>query len=69
MKIDSLTRSLSGLVDLFEGKEILGKPVFSMQRGKTLIEHGEMKSEQGNALYLPGDVNLTASAPKGHRVK
>ena len=54
---------------MFEGKEILGKPVFSMQRGKTLIEHGEMKSEQGNALYLPGDVNLTASAPKGHRVK
>ena len=54
---------------MFEGKEILGKPVFSMQRGRTLIEQGEMKSEQGDALYLPGDVNLTASAPKGHRVK
>ena len=53
---------------MFEGKEILGKPVYSMQRGRTLIDRGEMKSEQGGALYLPGDVDMTASAPKGYKV-
>ena len=54
---------------MFEGKEILGKAVYSMQRGRTLIDSGEMKSEQGGALYLPGDVDMTASAPKGYKVK
>ena len=53
---------------MFEGKEILGKAVYSMLRGRTLIENSEMKSEQGGALYLPGDVNVTASAPKGYKV-
>jgi dihydropyrimidinase len=47
---------------MFEGKEVLGKPVFTMQRG-------EMKRPKGNAKFLPGNRELAAYAPTGHRVK
>ena len=53
---------------MFEGKEILGKPVFSMQRGNVVIEDGKIHTKQGSAVYLAGDVNLTASAPNGHKI-
>ena len=53
---------------MFEGKEILGKPIFSMQRGNVVIENGKIHSKQGSAVYLTGDVNLTASAPNGHKI-
>ena len=54
---------------MFEGKEVLGKPVFSMQRGEVVIEDGELKRPPGRARYLPGDSDLAAYAPKGHRVR
>jgi hypothetical protein len=53
---------------MFEGKEVLGKPVFSMQRGEIIIEDGEMKREMGNAKFLPGNRELAAYAPSGHPV-
>ena len=53
----------------FEGKEVLGKPVFTMQRGEVLIEDGEMKRPQGRAEYLEGAPELAAYAPSGHAVE
>ncbi len=53
---------------MFEGKRVLGKPVFTMQRGEILIENGEMRRPKGRAEYLPGNRDLAAYAPAGHRV-
>ena len=53
---------------MFEGKQVLGKPVFSMQRGQVVIEDGEMKRAPGNANYLPGDGTLAAYASGGHNI-
>ena len=53
---------------MFEGKTVLGKPVFSMQRGEILIRDGEMKRSKGRARYLPGRRELSAYAPSGHPV-
>ncbi len=53
---------------MFEGKEVLGKPVFSMQRGETVIEDGELKRAPGKARFLPGDSDLAAFATGGHAV-
>jgi dihydropyrimidinase len=38
---------------LYEGRKCLGVPVFSMQRGKVLIQNGEMKKKAGEAVFLP----------------
>jgi len=53
---------------MFEGKEILGKPVFSMQRGNVIIEDGELKRSPGSAQYLPGKSDLASWAPRGHKI-
>ncbi|MFQ5997513.1 MAG: amidohydrolase family protein, partial [Dehalococcoidales bacterium] len=53
----------------FEGKEIIGAPVFSMQRGEVLIEDGQLKRKQGNARFLPGNRDLAAYAKKGFPVE
>jgi dihydropyrimidinase len=54
---------------MFEGKEVLGKPVFSMQRGEVVIEDGELRRPAGRARFLPGNSDLAAYAPNGHRVE
>jgi len=38
---------------LYEGRKCLGKPVFTMQRGKTVMENGEMKKKPGEAKFHP----------------
>ena len=38
---------------LYEGRTCLGRPVLTMQRGRTLIEEGVMKGEPGKAYFLP----------------
>ena len=53
---------------MFEGKEILGKAVFSMQRGEVIIEDGELKRARGRAQFLPGKSELATWAPNGHRI-
>ena len=53
---------------LFEGKEVLGAPVFSMQRGEVLIEGGELRRKQGNARFLPGNRDTAAYARNGYPV-
>ena len=54
---------------IFEGKEIAGTPVFSMQRGEVLIENGKLKRKQGNAKFLPGNRDLAAYAKNGFPVE
>ena len=38
---------------LYEGRECLGRPVWVMQRGRVLIEDGQLVGTQGEACYLP----------------
>jgi dihydropyrimidinase len=38
---------------VYEGRECLGKPVLTMQRGKVIVEHGEMKAEPGEGKFFP----------------
>jgi len=54
---------------MFEGKQVIGKPVFSMQRGQILIENGELHRPRGKAKYLPGKPELAAYAKGGHSVR
>jgi dihydropyrimidinase len=54
---------------MFEGKEVLGKPVFSMQRGEVVIEDGELRRPSGKARFLPGDGDVAAYSPSGYAVE
>ena len=38
---------------LYEGRECLGRPVLTIQRGRILIEDGEMKGKPGEGKFLP----------------
>jgi dihydropyrimidinase len=38
---------------VYEGRRCLGKPVLSMQRGKVVVENGEMKGSPGIGNFLP----------------
>jgi dihydropyrimidinase len=38
---------------LYEGKRCLGTPLLTMQRGKVLVEQGEMKGKPGQGKFLP----------------
>jgi dihydropyrimidinase len=38
---------------LYEGRRCLGRPILSMQRGKILIEDGEMKGRPEEGRFLP----------------
>ena len=53
----------------FEGKEVLGKPVLSMQRGDILLDGDELKRSAGKAKFLPGNSDLAAYSPNGHAVE
>jgi dihydropyrimidinase len=37
---------------LYEGRRCLGKPILTMQRGKILVEDGEMKGKPGEGKFL-----------------
>ena len=64
------SRNMHGNADftVFEGKKVVGAPVFVMQRGEVLIENGQMKRKQGRAKYLAGDRNLAAYAKNGYPI-
>jgi dihydropyrimidinase len=38
---------------LYEGRRCLGKPILTMQRGKILVEGGEMRGKPGEGKFLP----------------
>ncbi len=54
---------------MFEGKSVLGKPVFSMQRGEIIVEDGELVRHPGKAKFLPGNTNLAAYTSSGYSIK
>jgi dihydropyrimidinase len=45
---------------LYQGRECLGRPVWVMQRGRVLVEDGQLVGTSGQARYLP-----TQAAAKG----
>jgi dihydropyrimidinase len=45
---------------LYEGRSCLGMPVLSMQRGKILVENGEMKAMPGAGRFLSTKINHAA---------
>ena len=53
---------------MFEGKQVVGKPVLTMQRGEVLVENGVMQRAKGGARYLPGNRDLAAYAESGYAV-
>ena len=53
---------------MFEGKQVTGQPVMTMQRGQIIVENGIMQRPKGRAEFLPGNPNLAAYAPSGHKI-
>ena len=41
---------------MYEGRKCLGAPALVMQRGKILMEKGELKIDPGRGRYLPGNL-------------
>jgi dihydropyrimidinase len=48
---------------LYEGRRCLGMPTLSMQRGKILIEGGEMKGKPGDGRFLATTINPKLKLP------
>src|SRR5262249_37764246 len=53
----------------FEGFELVGMPVLTMQRGEVVVENGQLVRPQGRACFLPGDPNTAAYNPGGYSVQ
>ena len=51
--IEQRTQHSGAPYTLYEGRKCLGKPVFIMQRGKTVVDKGEMKGKPGEARFYP----------------
>jgi len=48
---------------LYEGMETVGAPTLVMQRGKVLVENGNLLGKPGDGQYLPRDNPIWASNP------
>ena len=53
---------------MFEGKDVIGQPIMTMQRGEIIVEDGVLHRPKGRASYLPGNPNLAAYAPTGYKI-
>jgi len=42
---------------LYEGREVTGVPVLTMQRGKVIVEEGQLVARPGGARFLPTDTS------------
>ena len=51
--IEHRTQHSGAPYTLYEGRKCLGKPVLTMQRGKVVVENGEMKMKTGEAKFHP----------------
>ena len=51
--IEQRTQHSGAPYTMYEGRSCLGKPVFIMQRGKALVDNGEMKMKPGEARFCP----------------
>jgi len=43
---------------MYEGRQCLGAPVMVMQRGRVVMDHGEIKADQGQGRFLAGKLDL-----------
>jgi len=62
-KITDETQKTKAGYTLYHGREVLGKPVFSMQRGRELLRDGEIVAKPGCAKFYPtraGQVDIDA---------
>jgi dihydropyrimidinase len=51
--IEHRTQHSGAPYTLYEGRKCLGKPVLTMQRGRVVVENGEMKKKTGEAKFHP----------------
>jgi dihydropyrimidinase len=56
-RIMQKTQHSNASYTLYEGLECLGAPEMVMQRGKIVVEGGELKSKRGNGNFLPTSIN------------
>jgi dihydropyrimidinase len=54
---------------LYEGRKCLGVPILSMQRGKILVENGEMKGRPGDGKFLSTKITKFKSKFQNPNVK
>jgi dihydropyrimidinase len=54
--IEQRTQHSGAPYTLYEGRKCLGKPVFTMQRGKAVVDNGEMKMKPGEARFYPTQI-------------
>ena len=52
----------------FDGFHLLGMPELTMQRGRVVMEKGEILAQPGWGRFIPGDPNAAAYAPRGHKL-
>jgi dihydropyrimidinase len=38
---------------LYEGRKCMGKPILTMQRGRIVVDNGEVKGKPGQGIFLP----------------
>ena len=50
---------------LYEGRKCLGRPVLTIQRGRILVENGEMKGTPGTGKFLPTKIKKVRCNLKG----
>jgi dihydropyrimidinase len=55
--IEAATQHATVDYTMYEGRKCLGAPTFVMQRGKILVEDGELKAKPGQGKYLPAKLN------------
>ena len=53
----------------FEGFQLVGMPVLTMQRGEVVVENGQLIRPQGRARFLPGNPDKAAYAAGGYKVE
>jgi len=58
--IEQATQHSHASYTLYEGRSCLGKPILSMQRGKVILEDGELHAPAGQGKFLPTDTQKGA---------
>jgi len=60
--IEHRTQHSGAPYTLYEGRKCLGKPILAMQRGRILVENGEIKAKPGGAKFHPTKIDKVKMA-------
>ena len=52
----------------FDGFHLLGMPELTMQRGRVIMEDGQLVGSPGHGEFLAGNPNTSAYSPTGHKI-